>query len=31
MGFNIYDFSTLTHNIHVGLAESFSPGFGDDN
>jgi NADH-quinone oxidoreductase subunit H len=26
MGFNIYDFSNLTHNIHVSLAESFSPG-----
>jgi len=26
MRFDIYDFSTLTHNIHVGLAESFSPG-----
>ena len=25
MAFNIYDFTTLTHNIHVGLAESFSP------
>ncbi len=26
MGFDIYDFSTLTHKIHTGLAESFSPG-----
>jgi len=26
MGFNIYDFSTFTHNIHVSLAENFSPG-----
>ena len=26
MGFDIYDFSTFTHNIHVSLAESFSPG-----
>ncbi len=25
MAFNIYDFTTLTHDIHVGLAESFSP------
>jgi NADH-quinone oxidoreductase subunit H len=26
MGFNFYDFSTLTHNIHVSLTENFSPG-----
>lgn len=25
MAFNIYDFTTLTHDIHVGLTESFSP------
>ena len=25
MGFNFYDFTALTHNIHVGLVEGFSP------
>lgn len=25
MAFNIYDFTTLTHDIHMGLTESFSP------
>src|SRR5665647_3440950 len=25
MAFNIYDFTTLTHDIHTGLAETFSP------
>jgi NADH-quinone oxidoreductase subunit H len=25
MAFNIYDFTTITHDIHVGLTESFSP------